>query len=238
MYEILVVDDDIKQLNIVGQLLDQEGYDVLKARTAQEALTLIERKTPDMFVIDLSLPYMDGMALCRELRTYPEVIDVPIVFLNGNGQEATGSVTDALAAGGDDYVRRPFAAREFAARIRAHLRRYSNQLGSDIPQVRILTNTRQIFVNDREVYLTRVEFELLKYLSEQRDIWHTTVDLLANVWRYPDGVGDAALVRNHIRNLRRKLEDNPERPTIVQSRHGRGYIVKAYVQIAEFEAVR
>lgn len=235
MYEILVVDDDAIQLDMVETLLDQEGYDVLKARSAKETLNLLENKTPDLFVIDIGLPHMDGLTLCRKLRTYPSITNTPIIFLTG--QHTSFSVTEALESGGDDYVRKPFAMRELAARIRAHLRRYANQLGSEIPTIRLLPDTRQVFVNDREIDLTRVEFDLCRYLCNYPDQWHSTDDLLRKVWDYPEGVGDAALVRNHVRNLRRKLEDNPDRPAIIQSRHGRGYVIKAFVHIGGKESI-
>lgn len=235
MYEILVVDDDVMQLKMVEQMLHQEGYDVLKAQSAREALSVVEATNPDLFVIDLGLPNIDGVALCRELRSQPQSLNTPIIFLTS--PHSTYSVADALESGGDDYVRKPFAMRELAARIRAHLRRYTNQLGDEIPTVRIVANTHQVFVNDREVELTRVEFDLLKHLCEYPDKWHSTEDLLSHVWQYPSGVGDAALVRNHVRNLRRKLEDNPERPAIIQSRHGRGYAIRAYIQIGGPEPV-
>jgi two-component system alkaline phosphatase synthesis response regulator PhoP len=235
MYEILVVDDDATQLTMIEQLLDQEGYKVLKARTAKEALEVVERVAPSLCVIDVVLPQMDGVTLCRRLRENPQLANVPIIFLTAH--HGSHSVAEALEAGGDDYVRKPFAMRELAARIRAHLRRSTNQLGSDIPTIRIMPNTHQVFINDREVELTRVEFDLLKHLCYQPDKWHTTNELLTHVWQYPRGVGDAALVRNHVRNLRRKLEDNPERPAIIQSRHGRGYVIRAYIQINGAEPV-
>lgn len=181
-------------------------------------------------MIDVALPSMDGINLCRRLREHPSITDTPIIFLTGHSYRY--NVAEALESGGDDYIRKPFSMRELAARIRAHLRRSTNQLGADIPTIRILPHTYQVYVNDREVELTRVEFDLLRFLCQNPEKWHSTADLLTEVWQYPHGVGDAALVRNHVRNLRRKLEENPERPTVIQSRHGRGYIVRAYIQVA------
>jgi len=99
----------------------------------------------------------------------------------------------------------------------------------DVAAIRIQSNRYRVYVNDTEVLLTRVEFDLLKYLCGSPYRLHSTEELLANVWQYPDGVGDAALVRNHVHNLRRKIEIDPERPLIIQSRHGRGYVVKARI---------
>ncbi len=230
MYKILIVDDDKTILDMIEQLLDQEGHLTLRATSAHEALALIERATPHMVVIDVNLPGMDGITLCRRLRLRPELSETPIIFITG--EDSSYSVVEALGAGGDDYIRKPFALRELAARIRAHLRRVAQQYtNEDLPRIRIYPDTYRVFVNEREIELTRVEFDLLLYLCDSPEEWHSTRDLLANVWSYPQGVGDAALVRNHIRNLRRKLEDTPERPEIIQSRHGRGYIIRANVEV-------
>jgi DNA-binding response OmpR family regulator len=229
MPQILVVDDDIEILMMIELLFKQEGYTTLKARSAVESLKLIETVTPDLLLIDVALPEVDGISLCRKLRRRVELENTPIIFLTG--EDSPYGVVEALNAGGDDYVRKPFAIRELAARVRAQLRR--SALNESISTVRLLPMTHQVFVNEREVELTRVEFDLLQHLCNYPDRWHTTRELLGGVWQYPQGVGDAALVRNHIRNLRRKLEDDPERPEIVQSRHRRGYIIRAHVQIGE-----
>jgi DNA-binding response OmpR family regulator len=226
MPQILVVDDDAEILTMIELLLKQEGYNALKARLPAEALKVVQESTPDLMLIDVVLPEMDGISLCRKLRKRPELENVPIIFLTG--EDSSYGVVEALNAGGDDYVRKPFAMRELAARVRAHLRR--SAFNESIPTIRLLPMTHQVFVNEREVELTRVEFDLLQHLCNHPENWHTTRDLLGGVWQYPQGVGDAALVRNHIRNLRRKLEEDPERPEIIQSRHRRGYIVRAHVQ--------
>jgi DNA-binding response OmpR family regulator len=230
MYDILVVDDDAQILDMVELVLKREGYHVIRAFSAAEALQKIEESAPDLFVIDAVLPEMDGLTLCRRLRSTSQTANIPIIFVTG--QDSPYSVADALNSGGDDYIKKPFIPRELIARIKAHIRR-SFYLDGDVPSVRILPNTFQVYVNDREVHLTRVEFDLLRYLCLAPHRLHTTDDLLAKVWQYPDGVGDAALVRNHIHNLRRKLEQDPERPSIIQSRHGRGYVIKAHIQIED-----
>jgi two-component system, OmpR family, alkaline phosphatase synthesis response regulator PhoP len=172
---------------------------------------------------------MDGIALCRKLRGQPHTANTPIIFLTGN--TSSNNVVDALNSGGDDFIRKPFVPRELIARVRAHIRRSALYGEDNIPIVRIIPTQYRIFIEDREVGLTRVEFDLLKYMCSAPHKLHSTEDLLAGVWQYPKGVGDAALVRNHIHNLRRKLEDDPERPMVIQSRHGRGYVVKARVLI-------
>jgi DNA-binding response OmpR family regulator len=227
MYKILIVDDDVNILQMVEQLLDQEGYTVLKARSGLEALRLAQFDKPDLCILDVGMPHMDGVMLCRTIRTIPGLAEVPVIFLTAHN--TTYSVADALEAGGDDYVRKPFAMRELAARIRAHLRRAKQN--DVIPNLHIMSKTYQVFLNNREILLTRIEFDLLHHLCATPGRWYTTQELLENVWDYPAGVGDAALVRNHVRNVRRKLEDNPDKPAIIQSRHGRGYAVRATITI-------
>jgi DNA-binding response OmpR family regulator len=231
MYKILVADDDKAMLQMVEQVLEHEGYDVTKARSGEEAIEKSNGVSHDLFLIDVGLPSVDGVEVCRMLREQALTAEKPIIFMTG--QHNTYSVAEALEAGGDDYIRKPFAVRELTARIRAHLRRSTNSQLDDAPVLRILPNTYQVFVDDREIILTRIEFDLLMFMAQYPQKWHSTSDLLIAVWKYPKGVGDTALVRNHVRNLRRKLEENPDYPAIVQSRHGRGYSIRAHVQFTE-----
>lgn len=231
MYEIMIVDDDAQVLDMVELVLKREGYHVLRAFSAKSALETIENETPDLFVIDAMMPDMDGLTLCRRLRAMPRTTNTPIIFLTGNNSPHT--VVDALNSGGDDFIRKPFVPRELAARVRAHIRRSVFYSDGDVAAIRIQSNRYRVYVNDAEVLLTRVEFDLLKYLCTSPYRLHSTEELLANVWQYPDGVGDAALVRNHVHNLRRKVEIDLERPLIIQSRHGRGYVVKARIQFED-----
>ncbi len=229
MHDILIVDDDAQMLDMVELVLRREGFNVNRAFSAQDAMSLLEHETPDLLLIDSLLPDIDGIALCRKLRAQTATANTPIIFLTGF--DAPFSVVDALGAGGDDFIRKPFVPRELAARVRAHIRRAAFYIDAQMPVIRILPDSYQLFINDREVTLTRVEFDLLLYLCRQPHKLHSTEDLLVNVWHYPNGVGDAALVRNHVHNLRQKLELDPDRPTIIQSRHGRGYVVKAHIQL-------
>ena len=227
MYKILIVDDDQAVLNTVAQALIQEGYAVLTTDNARDVPHIVEASEPDLFLIDLTLSYGDGLAICRELRVNPKTAHSPVVFLTG--YDASYSAAEALEAGGDDFIRKPFVMRELSARIRAHLRRVAARMPDDTVSLRVIPRTYQVFVDNREVRLTRVEFDLLAHLCSEPRKWYGTQELLTSVWNYPHGIGDTALVRNHIRNLRRKLEENPDYPAIIQSRHGRGYTVRARV---------
>jgi DNA-binding response OmpR family regulator len=229
MYKILVVDEDLETLRMIEQFLSREGYRVQTTTSARDVLVVAEDNVPDLFIINTILPAMDGLSLCRALRMNAKTANSPIIFLTTKG--SSYGVSDALEAGGDDYLRKPFALRELSARVRAHLRRVMNYTADDMPHLTVHPHSLTVWVNDREVSLTQVEFDLLMFLCHAPHELHSTQTLLMDVWQYPAGTGDTALVRNHIRNLRRKLEDDPERPAIIQSRHGRGYAVKARVQI-------
>lgn len=231
MYEILIVDDDVQLVDVVEVVLKREGYHTTRAQTAHDALELLEGSLPDLIIIDTVLPDMDGVALCRTLRERSYTAKIPILFLTG--LRATHSVVDAFEGGADDYIRKPFQPRELAARVRAHLRRSMLVQSGGVTLVRLMLDDHRAYINDREINLTPVEYELLKYLCESPFRLHTAEDLLTHVWRYPNGVGDSALVRNHIRNLRRKIELDPERPMILQSQHGRGYVLKAHTQFEQ-----
>ena len=234
MYEIMIVDDDAQVLDMVELVLKREGYHVLRAFSAQSALETIENETPDLFVIDAMMPEMDGLTLCRRLRAMPRTTNTPIIFLTGNNSPHT--VVDALNSGGDDFIRKPFVPRELAARVRAHIRRSVFYSDGDVAAIRIQSNRYRVYVNDTEVLLTRVEFDLLKYLCGSPYRLHSTEELLANVWQSRPPASFSPCATNHVHNFRLKIEIDPERPLIIQSRHGRGYVVKARIQF-EDEAI-
>lgn len=237
MYRILVIDDDIQMLELLGQLLEREGYDIHAAESAEDALMAVERHVPDLIVIDAVLPGANGLALCRQFRRNPKTRNLPVIVITGH--DSPFDVTEALAAGADDYILKPFAVRELTARLRAHLRRVSQpEIDDSLPRLQFYTTGRTVLVDGREVELTQVEYELLRYLCGAPNKLHSTQDLLVNVWQYPPDAGDAALVRNHVRNLRRKLETAPERPEIIQSRHGRGYTIRALIEFTDQSMAR
>ncbi|MBZ0296919.1 MAG: response regulator transcription factor [Anaerolineae bacterium] len=218
-------------LELIGRLLEREGYRVQTARSVTEVSNILDDELPDLFLIDVYLSGMDGLELCRQLRKNPATRSLPVIFVSDQDTQCT--VAEALQAGGDDFVRKPFAVRELTARMRAQLRRFRLSSDNQLPVLRIYPDTRTVMVDNRPVELTQVEYELLRYLCLMPEKLHSTQELLIHVWNYPSDAGDAALVRNHIRNLRRKLEDSPERPEIIQSRHGRGYTVKANIEFPQ-----
>ncbi len=234
-HRVLIAEDDPVMLSMVATLLTKDGHEIIKTTSASGVMQEVEQDTPDLLLIDVHLPDRNGLLLCKDLRRRSEYDEVPILFLTG-GSSSPDDVAKALNAGGDDYIQKPFAARELAARVRAHLRRVQVRRELSTPLLRLDSTSEQAFLDNQRLDLTPMEFNLLLYMCRHPQEWQTTRELLANVWNYPKKIGDSALVRNHIRNLRRKIEPDPDRPSIIVSRHRRGYMIDARVDIVE-EAV-
>ncbi len=231
MYRLLIVDDDATMLNTLTDILIDEGYDVVSSASARRVTNTIVQDDFDLFLINFDMMENGakaGVQLCNKIRQTPAMQQKPIIFLTSQADAMVAA--QALEVGGDDYVRKPFAMRELTARIRAHLRRAS-LMDTNNKLLRVNPDTFKVYVEEREISLTRIEFDLLYFMINAPQKWFSTKELLAGVWNYPANSGDAALVRNHVRNLRRKLEADPDRPVIIQSRHGRGYSVFAHVQL-------
>ena len=200
---VLVVDDEQQILRALRVILREAGFEALPASTGEEALDLAALQHPDAGIIDLLLPDMDGVELCRRLR---EWTDVPLIVLSAVGDE--DAKVRALAAGADDYVTKPFGPRELVARLQANLRRTAP--GPEEAQVRVDglevdLARRTVHVDDREVHLTPTEFDLLRLLVRNRGRLMTHRDLLLTVWG-PGYGDDTQVLRAHIANLRRKIE--------------------------------
>lgn len=224
---VLTIDSDADVRRTVSRALKQEGHQVLEAESANHAIDLALKHRPDLIIMDIMLNDASGLDLCMRLRAMPFVDRTPILFLSDF--KSAQYAAYALDCGADDYMRKPFEARELRARVRALLRRPHNGHFNNAVTLRFDGERRRVFVNNRLVSLTRTEFVLLQYLCNHHTEHHTASSLLQHLWRLPPGAGDAALVRNHIRNLRRKIEVDPNRPTIIMSSHGRGYTINARV---------
>lgn len=233
MHTLLIIDDDADFLEMMSIALERVGYHVLQAPNAQRALNLIKRERPDLFLIDAGLPDLDGVMLCQQIRKVSVFRRAPILFVTG--RKTPQALVEALEAGGDDYIHKPFELKELIARIQAHLRRSVYYTAHDLPVLHLNPHTFGVSVGDRASTLTPVEFDLLSYLSDAPFRLHTTESLLMGVWGYPHGLGDAALVRNHVHNLRRKIEQDPMKPAVLQSRHGRGYLLRAIVSVVDLD---
>lgn len=222
---ILVVDDEPNIREVVELYLRREGYEVEVTGDGTAALAAIERKAPDLIVLDLMLPGLGGLQLTRTLKL--SSLNVPIIMLTAKGNE-TDKIT-GLELGADDYITKPFSPRELVARVKAVLRRASARPVVD-PQARPIIKgpiainpaTREVRVLDREITLTAKEFDLLWFLMKHPGQVFSRDQLLDHVWGY-DFFGDASTVTVHIRRLREKVERDATKPEFILTVWGVGY---------------
>ena len=224
---VIAVDDEPDVLATVGRVLEREDLEYKLANSGMEALDVIEERRPDLLILDVVMPQMDGISVCERLRQKPEYITLPILFLTARG--TTDDIVRGFEVGGDDYVTKPFELVELRARIRALLRRGTYSDGADstgiteVSDLKLDSNSYQVRYKDKETQLTATEHRLLRHLMEHPDEVLTLSDLLVQVWDYPPDTGDPDLVRAHIRNLRSKIEKNPDHKYI-RTVHGVGYM--------------
>jgi DNA-binding response OmpR family regulator len=224
MAHILAIDDEKNIRDLIKRGL--VGHEVTTAADGLAGLEEARRSTPDLILLDVTMPGMTGFEVCRRIRTMPELVATPVVFLT-----ARGSLDDKLEgfdAGADDYVPKPFDMRELEMRVRAVLRRARPHAAAEVLQVKGLTlnmRTREASSDANTAILTPTEFSLLEYMMQRPGEILPTHRLLEEVWEYPPGVGDPALVRMHIRNLREKLEDEPSQPQLILTVGRQGYVV-------------
>jgi two-component system KDP operon response regulator KdpE len=216
---ILVVDDEQQILRALRVILRDAGFEALPASTGEEALDVAAIQPPDAAIVDLLLPDMDGVELCRRLREWTQM---PLIVLSAVGDE--DAKVRALAAGADDYVTKPFGPRELVARLQANLRR--NAPGPEEATVRVDglevdLARRAVSVDGTEVHLTPTEFDLLRQLVHNRGRLLTHRELLVAVWG-PGYGDDTQVLRAHIANLRRKIEP-PESRRYIRTDPGVGY---------------
>jgi DNA-binding response OmpR family regulator len=218
----LVVDDAPEFRELVAGVLEKEGFVVECAADGAAALDSARSFRPDVIVLDLGLPAIDGVEVCRRLRTFT---DAYVVMVTGREDEVDKLI--GLSVGADDYVTKPFSPRELVARIRAMLRRprYSPAAGADPRRfggLEIDPAAREVRVEGGVVELTRIEFDLLHALSERPRVALTRTQLLERVWG-PDWFGDDHVVDVHVSKLRQKLGEDPHAPRYVRTVRGVGY---------------
>ncbi|PSR22312.1 MAG: DNA-binding response regulator [Sulfobacillus acidophilus] len=221
MQRVLVVDDESAILELVEYHLSREGYDVETEENGQVAVERATREPFDLVILDLMLPGMSGLDACRQIR---QVTDIPIIMLTARKDEVDRVL--GLELGADDYVTKPFSPRELIARVKAILRR--SQKGRDdsgdirFPGLEVDVERRSVTVDANPVNLTFTEFELLSILARNPGRAFTRDELLVRVWG-EDFYGDARTVDVHIRHLREKLREDPQRPRFIETVRGVGY---------------
>ena len=218
----LVVDDERPLVGIVSSYLEREGFEVLAAYDGEAAVEQARSANPDVIVLDLMLPRLDGIEACRQIRGFS---DAYIIMLTAKAEEADKIV--GLSTGADDYLTKPFSPGELVARVRAMLRR-PRAAASDVTAARrfgaleIDPQAREVRLDGHAVSLTKLEFDLLDTLSAEARVAFSRVQLLERVWG-PGWFGDEHVVDVHIANLRRKLGDDPSAPHYIRTVRGIGY---------------
>lgn len=218
---VLVVEDDSDILNLLKYNLQSAGFDVLSSENGYDGLALARKNLPDLVVLDLMLPGLDGFEVCRELKRSAETKKIPVIILTARGDEIDRIV--GLELGADDYVVKPFSPREFILRIKAVLRRSSTDADADAiwqdGALRVDPSAHKASVNGEELELTATEFKLLVELLRNKGKVQTRDQLLDKVWGY-QFEGYARTVDTHVRRLRQKLGACSER---VETVRGVGY---------------
>lgn len=226
---LLVVDDEPNIRDLLASSLRFAGYDVLSAGDGTEALRLATTEKPDLVILDVMLPDMDGFTVTRKLRA--SGIDMPILFLTA--KDDMRDKVEGLQAGGDDYVTKPFGLEEVVARINAILRRTKHS-AVEQPLLRVADlelddNLYEVHRGGRLIDLSPTEFKLLRYLMVNEGRVVSKTQILDHVWEY-DWEGDAAIVESYISYLRRKLDAPDESgkipPSLIQTRRGVGYLLR------------
>lgn len=225
---ILVVEDEISIATLLQYNLEQAGFQVETANDGQEGLDKAISIQPDLILLDLMLPKMDGMEVCKSLRM--QKMNTPIIMLTARDDEFDKVL--GLELGADDYMTKPFSPREVVARVKAVLRRFTPAAAPEKEEVseqvyeyaalRVYPERFEVFMNDVQIEFTPKEFELLIYLLENKNRVLTRDQLLSAVWNY-DFAGDTRIVDVHISHLRDKIEENSRKPVFIKTIRGLGY---------------
>ena len=220
---ILVVEDERSIADLVAEALRRQGYRVETAGDGDQALEVAETTLPDLVILDLMLPKLDGWEVCRRLREEETTRRIPIIMLTARRDEK--DVVAGLELGADDYLRKPFSLAELLARVKAHLRaRAQDALGDEgiaVGPLVLEPKSGEVLLDGTPLDLSPVEYRLLETLVRGKGRLVSREELLAKVWGYV--AGDTRTVDVHIFRLRRKIEPDPEHPRLVHTVRGRGY---------------
>ena len=220
--KILVVDDEIPVTDLIKYNLEKSLYEVLVAHDGEAALHIARESNPDLILLDLMLPRIDGLDVCRELRKSSQV---PIIMVTARGEEADRVI--GLELGADDYLTKPFSMRELMARIKAVLRRNQTSPESPVlitgPHDLVLDeDSLTVILDDTELTLTRIEYDLIQYLMLHQGQVLSREQLLSQAWGY-DFVGDTRAVDSAIKRLRKKLQTHKPGAVFIETVRGFGY---------------
>jgi DNA-binding response OmpR family regulator len=225
MASILVVDDNVDVADTIQRSLVNRGHQVTAVYNGFDALEAVRQKQPDLIILDVIMPQMDGMEVCRRLRQDAELAHLPIIFLTA--MDRLADKVEGFEAGADDYLTKPFDIQELELRVRAVLRRsvppaHAEPNVLNVGDLSLNCRTYEAKVGSKVSLLTPIEFELLHFLMSNAGEVFSSERLLQEVWEYPPGTGDPALVRMHIKNIRDKVETEPKQPRFLRtvSRHG------------------
>lgn len=207
MSRILAVDDDRDVLDALGRVLRMANHEVILTERGRDAILMLDNQLFDLLILDITMPEMDGITICRQLRRESRYITLPIMFLTARG--TTDDVVVGLDAGADDYVVKPFELQELRARVDALLRRRTREKQSEtvlrLSNLTLNSETYQLLIGDSTIQLTSTEHRLLRYLMLNPNKPLSPSILLQEVWEYPPNTGDPDLVRAHVRNLGKRL---------------------------------
>lgn len=222
MKKILIVDDEVDIANSIQYVLNQEGFSTVMAHDGLRAMDVYEKDRPDLLILDLMMPGIDGYEVCRRVRAGDK--KTPILMLTARTSEIDTVV--GLELGANDYVAKPVRLRELVARVKAHLREtpevQPSLSGIRLGQLHIDVDSRTVRVNEKDIDLTFKEFELLLAMARQPNRVFSRDQLFSQVWG-SDFLGESRTVDVHIRYLREKLEDNPSQPKHILTVRGVGY---------------
>ena len=226
--KILIVDDDNNIAELISLYLTKECFNTMIVNDGEEALNAFASFSPNLILLDLMLPGIDGYQVCREIR---QKSNVPIIMLSAKG-EIFDKVL-GLELGADDYMTKPFSPSELVARVKAHMERYNRLVGSNVAKndiieirgIKIDKTARRVWINGEEKTFTTKEFDLLTFLAENPNRVFTKAELFRQIWDM-ESVGDIATVTVHIKKIREKIEFNTAKPQYIETIWGVGYRFK------------
>ncbi len=220
---ILVVDDEKEIALLIRDYLVQESFSVAIAHNAEQALKLYRALQPSLIILDIMMPGLDGMELCKLIRFKS---NIPILMLSARQSDIDKVLS--LGFGADDYMTKPFSPRELVARVKAHIRRYKVLSKAELPSslkydnLIIDLDAHSVYLNNKLIHLNNKSFQLLSFLANNPRRVFTRQQLYDQIWGY-NYAGDLNTVAVHIRKLRKKLENNPEKPQLIKTVWGVGY---------------